>query len=132
MPPSDQQDLLNVLEQQRQQLQQVDRVLKTVLPIAAFLLCVICANFNWQSTLGTFIMLVVAFYAVGIKKMNLYLWFAIITVYCLVDIYLSYSGFPSSAIGRQLGTILTFTAILGYGRPYIDQWYLKSQGQNKL
>ncbi|WP_173911761.1 hypothetical protein [Acinetobacter sp. Marseille-Q1618] len=130
MQPSDQQNLLTVLEQQRQQLQQVDRVLKIVLPITAFLLCVICANFNWQSTLGTFLMLLIAFYAVGIKKMNVYLWFVIIIGYCLIDIYLSYSGFPSSAIGRQLGTMLTFTALIGYGRPYIDQWYLKSQQSN--
>lgn len=130
MKPSDQQDLLNVLEQQKQQLQHIDRVLKIVLPIAAFLLCVICANFNWQSTLGTFIILLIAFYAVGIARMNLYLWLFIVAIYCLIDIYFTYTGLPPSAIGRQMGTMLTFTAIVGYSRPYIDQWYLKSQGKS--
>ena len=85
----DQKALLDVLEKQRQQQTEIDRILKIVLPILAFLLCVICANYNWQSTLGTLVVLVVAFYAVGIKRMNLYLWLAIIAVYCLIDIYFS-------------------------------------------
>ena len=86
----DQNELLEVLDKQRQQQTEIDRILKVVLPILAFLLCVICANYNWQSTLGTLIVLIVAFWAVGIKRMNLYLWLAIIAVYCLIDIYFSY------------------------------------------
>ncbi|OTG67262.1 hypothetical protein [Acinetobacter silvestris] len=122
----DQKIMLDILEKQRQQQRQIDRVLKIVLPITAFLLCVICANFNWQSTLGTFFVLVIAFYAVGIKQMNVYLWLAIIAAYCLIDIYLSYGTIHLSALGRQMGTMLTFTGILGFGRPYIDQWFFKS------
>lgn len=123
----DQKELFETLEKQRQQQAEIDRILKIALPIMAFLLCVICANYNWQSTLGTLIVLTVAFFAVGIKRMNLYLWLAIIAVYCLIDIYFSYGSIPPSALGRQMGTMLTFTAIVGYSRPYIDGWYIRSK-----
>ncbi|WP_151956289.1 hypothetical protein [Acinetobacter guillouiae] len=122
----DQNELFEVLEKQRHQQAEIDRILKIVLPILAFLLCVICANYNWQSTLGTLIVLVVAFFAVGIKRMNLYFWLAIIVVYCLIDIYFSYGSIYPSALGRQMGTMLTFTAIVGLSRPYIDGWYIRS------
>ena len=127
----DQKALLDVLEKQRQQQTEIDRILKIVLPILAFLLCVICANYNWQSTLGTLVVLVVAFYAVGIKRMNLYLWLAIIAVYCLIDIYFSYGSIQPSALGRQMGTMLTFTGIVGLSRPYIDGWFIRSK-KNQL
>lgn len=123
----DQKALLDVLEKQRQQQTEIDRILKIVLPILAFLLCVICANYNWQSTLGTLVVLIVAFYAVGIKRMNLYLWLAIIAVYCLIDIYFSYGSIQPSALGRQMGTMLTFTGIVGLSRPYIDGWFIRSK-----
>lgn len=123
----DQKELFETLEKQRQQQAEIDRILKIALPIMAFLLCVICANYNWQSTLGTLIVLTVAFFAVGIKRMNLYLWLAIIAVYCFIDIYFSYGSIPPSALGRQMGTMLTFTAIVGYSRPYIDGWYIRSK-----
>lgn len=123
----DQKALLEVLEKQKQQQAEIDRILKIVLPILAFLLCVICANYNWQSTLGTLIVLIVAFYAVGIKRMNLYMWLAIIAMYCFVDIYLSYGTIQSSALGRQMGTMLTFTGIVGLSRPYIDGWFIRSK-----
>ncbi len=123
----DQKELFETLEKQRQQQAEIDRILKIALPIMAFLLCVICANYNWQSTLGTLIVLTVAFIAVGIKRMNLYLWLGIIAVYCLIDIYFSYGSIPPSALGRQMGTMLTFTAIVGYSRPYIDGWYIRSK-----
>lgn len=122
----DQNELFEVLEKQRHQQAEIDRILKIVLPILAFLLCVICANYNWQSTLGTLIVLVVAFFAVGIKRMNLYFWLAAIVVYCLIDIYFSYGSIHPSALGRQTGTMLTFTAIVGLSRPYIDGWYIRS------
>ncbi|MEG0481549.1 MAG: hypothetical protein RR575_00465 [Acinetobacter sp.] len=127
MVQQDQKELFETLEKQRQQQAEIDRILKIALPIMAFLLCVICANYNWQSTLGTLIVLTVAFFAVGIKRMNLYLWLAIIAVYCLIDIYFSYGSIPPSALGRQMGTMLTFTAIVGYSRPYIDGWYIRSK-----
>ena len=128
----DQKELFEVLEKQRQQQAEIDRILKIVLPILAFLLCVICANYNWQSTVGTLIVLVVAFLAVGIKRMNLYLWLAIIAIYCLVDIYLSYGTIQPSALGRQMGTMLTFTGIVGISRPYIDGWFIRSKNNQIL
>ncbi|WP_228704616.1 hypothetical protein [Acinetobacter piscicola] len=127
MVQQDQKELFETLEKQRQQQAEIDRILKIALPIMAFLLCVICANYNWQSTLGTLIVLTVAFFSVGIKRMNLYLWLAIIAVYCFIDIYFSYGSIPPSALGRQMGTMLTFTAIVGYSRPYIDGWYIRSK-----
>ena len=128
----DQKELFEVLEKQRQQQAEIDRILKIVLPILAFLLCVICANYNWESTVGTLIVLVVAFLAVGIKRMNLYLWLAIIAIYCLVDIYLSYGTIQPSALGRQMGTMLTFTGIVGISRPYIDGWFIRSKNNQIL
>lgn len=127
MTNPDQKELFNVLDQQRQHQKQVDRVLYIVLPIMAFLLSVICANMNWQSTIGTFLALLIAFFAVGIKRQNKALWLTIIAVYSLVDIYFSYAGqLPPSAVGRHMGTMLTFTGILAIGRPYFDRWLMKS------
>lgn len=126
MTNPDQKDLFNVLDQQRQHQKQVDRVMYIVLPILAFLLSVICANMNWQSTIGTFVMLWIAFWAVGIKRQSIWLWLSFIAAYSLVDIYFSYSGqLPPSAVGRHMGTMLAFTGILGIGRPYFDRWLMK-------
>ncbi len=126
----DQQQMFDVLAQQQLHQKRVDRVLKVVLPVVAFLISVICANMNWQSTLGTFVVLVIAFYAVGIRRMNLALWLAIVAAYSLADIYFSYQGhLPPSAVGRHLGTMLTFTGILGICRPYIDHWLMKSSNK---
>ena len=123
---SDQNQFLDVLDQQKIHQRKVDRVLYIVLPIIAFLLCVMCANYNWQSTLGTFLMLLIAFIAVGIRRLNLRLWLVIVAVYSLVDIFLTYSGqLPIQAVGRQMGTMLSFVGILGIGRPYIDRWLMK-------
>ena len=76
---------LRCLEKQRHQQAEIDRILKIVLPILAFLLCVICAKLNnwlelapWERS--SFWM--AAFFAVRtIKRMNLYFWLAI---YCRV------------------------------------------------
>lgn len=126
MTNPDQTQLFEVLDLQRQHQKRVDRVMYIVLPIMAFLLSVICANLNWQSTLGTFLILLIAFYAVGIKRQRNWLWLTIITIYSLVDIYFSYHGqLPTSAIGRHAGTMLTFTGILGIGRSYFDRWLMK-------
>lgn len=118
--------LFDVLAQQKAHQQRVDRVLYLVLPIVAFLLSVICANYNWQSTLGTLFMLIIAFYAVGIRRWSLWIWLSIVAAYSLVDTYFSYQGqLPASAVGRHLGTMLAFTGILGISRPYIDRWLMK-------
>lgn len=122
----DQKQMFDVLTLQRQTQQRVDRILKIVLPIMAFLIAVICANFNWQSTVGTFFVLVIAFYAVGIRRLNLSLWLVLVAVYCLIDIYFSYGSLPVSAVGRQMGTMLTFTGIIGLARPYIDSWLMRN------
>ncbi len=90
MQQPDQKELFEVLEKQKKNQLQVDRIFKIVLPIVAFLLSVICANFNWQSTLGTFVILTVTFIAVGVKRLPLWHWLIVITIYCLVDNYLSY------------------------------------------
>ena len=126
MANSDQKELFDVLDQQHVQQKKVDRVLYFVLPIVAFLICVICANLNWQSTLGTFLVLWIAFYAVGIKRTNLKLWLLFVTIYSLVDIYFSYHGtIPLQAVGRHAGTMMTLVGIVGISRPYIDRWFMK-------
>ncbi len=127
MSPSDHKTMFDELDRQRQQQKRVDRIMYVVIPIAALLITTICANMNWQSTLGTLIVLILAFYATCIKRVNLYLCLALITVYCLIDIYLSFNGsLPPSALGRQLGTMLTFTGIFSISRPYIDRWFINS------
>ncbi|MFW1920358.1 hypothetical protein, partial [Acinetobacter baumannii] len=89
------------------------------LPIVAFLLSVICANFNWQSTLGTFVILTVTFRAVGVKRLPLWHWLIVITIYCLVDNYLSYGQLDVPHLRLQLGTMLVFVGMVGIGRPYV-------------
>lgn len=83
MSQQDQKEMFDVLAQQQQHQLLVNRVLKVVLPIMAFLLSVICANLNWQSTLGTFVILTIAFYAVGIKRLTLWHWLTVIVVYAV-------------------------------------------------
>ena len=62
MVAPDQNEMFDVLEKQRQHQRQVDRVLKIVLPIVAFLMAVICANMNIWSPIFTFAILWIAFY----------------------------------------------------------------------
>jgi len=101
----DEKDIFEVLEKQQQHQRQVDRVFKIVLPITAFLLSVICANMNWTSWLGTFIILTIAFYAVGIKRLPLWHWLVIVLIYCLIDNFLTYKTLHISGLSRQFGTI---------------------------
>ena len=75
MSNSDQDHMFNILDKQRQNQLKVDRILKIVLPLTAFLLSVICANLNWQSTLGTFVILTIALLAVGLQ--GLYRWIGV-------------------------------------------------------
>ena len=93
MVSPDQKEMLDVLEQQRLNQLQVDRVLKIVIPVTAFLLTVICANMNIWSTIFTFIVLWLAFYAVSIKRWPLWHWAIAIAVYCIIDNVLSHGGF---------------------------------------
>lgn len=126
MPAQDQNKLFDVLAQQRQHQLLVDRILKVVLPIMAFLLSVICANLNWQSTLGTFVILTIAFYAVGIKRLTLWHWLSIIVAYAVADNYFSFNGIDPTRLRFQLVTMVVFVGIVGIGRPYIDRWLMKS------
>ena len=126
MSNSDQDHMFNILDKQRQNQLKVDRILKIVLPLTAFLLSVICANLNWQSTLGTFVILTIAFLAVGIQRQNLWIWLLVLVVYCGLDNYLSFGQFNLIALRLQLGSMLLFTLIIGIGRPYIDRWFMKS------
>ena len=119
-------EMFDVLAQQRQHQLLVDRVLKVVLPIVAFLLSVICANLNWQSTLGTFVILTIAFYAVGIYRLTLWHWLTVIAIYAVVDNYFSFNGIDPTRLRFQLATMLVFVGIVGIGRPYIDRWLMKS------
>lgn len=127
MPQPDQKEMFVVLAQQRQHQQLVDRVLKIVLPIMAFLLSVICANLNWQSTLGTFVILTVAFYAVGIYRLTLWHWLTVIVLYAVADNYFSFNGIDPTRLRFQLATMVVFVGIVGIGRPYIDRWLMKSK-----
>ncbi|MFH3941986.1 hypothetical protein ACJBLD_11005 [Acinetobacter nosocomialis] len=126
MQQPDQKELLEVLEKQKKNQLQVDLIFKIVLPIVAFLLSVICANFNWQSTLGTFVILTITFIAVGVKRLPLWYWLIVITVYCLIDNYLSYGQLDLSHLRLQLGTMIIFVGMIGIGRPYVDRWFMKS------
>ena len=126
MSNSDQDHMFNILDKQRKNQLKVDRILKIVLPLTAFLLSVICANLNWQSTLGTCVILTLAFLAVGIQRQNLWIWLLVLVVYCGLDNYLSFGQFNLIALRLQLGSMLLFTLIIGIGRPYIDRWLMKS------
>ena len=125
MQPQNQKEMFDVLAKQRQHQLLVDRVLKVVLPIMAFLLSVICANLNWQSTLGTFVVLTIAFYAVGIQRFTLWHWLLVIALYVFADNYFSFNGIDPSRLRFQLATMLVFVGIVGIGRPYIDRWLMK-------
>jgi len=127
MQQPDQKELFEVLEKQKKNQLQVDLIFKIVLPIVAFLLSVICANLNWQSTLGTFIILTIAFIAVGVKRLPLWHSLIVITLYCLADNYLSYGQLDLTHLRLQLGTMLVFVGMVGIGRPYVDRWLLKKQ-----
>ncbi|MGR0306861.1 hypothetical protein [Acinetobacter beijerinckii] len=126
MSQQDQKEMFDVLAQQQQHQLLVNRVLKVVLPIMAFLLSVISANLNWQSTLGTFIILTIAFYAVGIKRLTLWHWLTVIVVYAVADNYFSFNGIDPTRLRFQLATMVVFVGIVGIGRPYIDRWLMKS------
>ena len=124
MVSPDQKVMLDVLEKQRQNQLQVDRVLKIVMPVTAFLLTVICANMNIWSTILTFVMLWVAFYAVGIKQWPLWHWVIALLVYCLIDNVLSHGTFKQNQFSLQVGAMFIFLGIFGVGRRYFDRWLM--------
>ena len=126
MADPNQKEMLAALEQQTLSQRKVDRILKIVLPITAFLISMICANFNWQSTVGTFVMLTVAFWAVGIRRGAIWVWLALTVVYCLIDNYFSYHGLLDvKHLKMQLAGMLPFLIIIHVARPYLDRLMLE-------
>lgn len=127
MVDQDQQTLLDALSQQMLAQKRVDRILKIVLPILALLITTICANMTWQSTLGTFIMLTVAFYAVGIKRWSIWLWLVLCVVYGLVDNYLTFTTLQIKPLRLQMVGMLPFLIIIYIARPYLDKLMQQQQ-----
>lgn len=122
MAPSSDDELQQALDRQQQYARQVDRILWVVLPILAFVLTVIIANWNIASTIGTFLMLMVAFVAVGIKRKPLAWVVVAAVIYCLIDNYLSY-GQQLNIVGlrRQLLCSILFIMIIGLFRPLAER-----------
>ncbi|MEB3766914.1 hypothetical protein [Acinetobacter sp. MD2] len=126
MLDQDQSALLAALEQQKIAQRKVERILKFVLPITAFLISMICANLNWQSTIGTFVMLTVAFWAVGIKQWSVALWLGFTVLYSIIDNYFSFHGLDAKHLKNQLVGMLPFLVVIYFARPYLDQLMLKN------
>lgn len=120
MANQDHTELLNALAQQEQQQKNLDRILYIVLPIIAFLISMVCANLNWQSTLATFIVLTLALIAVGIKRMAFLPCMLLVLIYCLIDNLLSYADFKAFPFKMQAGTMLSFVAIIYFARPRLN------------
>ncbi|NNG77004.1 hypothetical protein HLH10_12030 [Acinetobacter sp. ANC 4277] len=125
MVNSDQQQMFDVLEKQRQHQLKVDRVLKIVLPIVGFLLSVMCANLNRLSLIFTIVISIIALWKVGIKRQALWIWTTVVALYCLLDNLYSFGSFDLKRYVYQFGSITTFLWIMGIGRPYIDRWLMK-------
>jgi hypothetical protein len=125
MVNSDQQQMFDVLEKQRQHQLKVDRVLKIVLPIVGFLLSVMCANLNRLSLIFTIVISIIALWKVGIKRQALWIWTTVVALYCLLDNLYSFGSFDLKRYVYQFGSITTFVWIMGIGRPYIDRWLMK-------
>lgn len=126
MSNQDQQALFSALEQQKIIQKKLDRILYIVLPIVAFLISMICANLNWQSTIGTFLILTIALIAVGIKRWSVFIWLFILVTYCLIDNVLSYGTLAMKPLQMQLGTLLLFTIITHLTRPYLNNLMQRS------
>jgi len=127
MVDQDQQTLLDALSQQALAQKRVDRILKIVLPIMSLLITTICANMTWQSTLGTLIMLTVAFYAVGIKRWSIWLWLVLTALYCVIDNYLTFGTLQLKNLRLQMLGMLPFLIIIYMARPYLDKFMLQSK-----
>ena len=125
MVNSDQQQMFDVLEKQRQHQLKVDRVLKIVLPIVGFLLSVMCANLNRLSLIFTIVISIIALWKVGIQRQALWIWTTVVALYCFLDNLYSFGSFDLKRYVYQFGSITTFVWIMGIGRPYIDRWLMK-------
>ena len=77
---------------------------------------------NVWSTVFSFVMMWVAFYAVSIKQLPLWHWVIVIAIYCLIDNILSYGAFNQSGFSRQFGAMFIFLGVFGVGRRYLDSY----------
>ena len=128
--PTPDHDLHQALAAHAEQSKSVDRILWYVLPIFAFFLSAIFANWNIFSFLGTFIVLTTAFVGVGIKRKSLAVTLIAVVLYCLVDNYLSYKyQFSIDGLKRQLMCMVLFIAIIGLMRPLVDRALLNKLKQ---
>lgn len=125
MAQSDQQDLLNALVKQQTAIKKVNRILYILLPIVAFMVCVICANATIASTIGTFIMLTIALLAVGIKRWSIFAWLFLVAVYCLADNLFTYGTIATRPLEMQMGVMLFFVVIIHMARPYLDRMMIE-------
>ncbi|MBF7681770.1 hypothetical protein I2F27_00255 [Acinetobacter sp. B5B] len=121
MSKQSQDELLHALKQHNNTQKKLDRILYIVLPIVSFLISMICANLNWQSTLATFLILSVALIAVSIKRLPLLIGMIIVAVYCVIDNIFSYGTFKLSPFKMQAGTMISFMVIIYFARPRLDQ-----------
>lgn len=121
MNNQDQKALLDALSRQEATQKKVNKMLMIVLPIIGFMVCVMCANMSWQSTVGTFVMLTTALLAVGIKRWPIFIWLFLIAVYCLADNVLTYGTFATRPLQIQMGTMMVFTVITHMARPYLER-----------
>lgn len=118
---TNQDQLLDALNTQQLAHKKVNRILYIAIPIVSFLVCVICANMSWQSTLGTFIMLVVSFLAVGIKRWSIFMWMFFIALYCTADNLFTYGTIATRPLEMQMATMIVFLILLHMARPYLDR-----------
>lgn len=121
-----QQELQRALEQQKKNIQELDRILWIALPILAFILSTIFANWNIASTIGTAVVLTIGFISVGIKHKSLTLTLTLVLFYCLADNYLSYGmQFDITGLKRQLLSMILFISIVGLARTFFDRSMMK-------
>jgi hypothetical protein len=128
MPSQDhQQELDQALAKSQKNARELDRILWIVLPILAFLLSMIIANFTIASTIGSFVVMLVAFISVGIKKYSLLWVLSLSLLYCLIDNYWSYQlSLNSKGLQRQL-LMLLFISIVAMSRRFAERALMNRQ-----
>lgn len=124
---NDEQQLDMALKMYEATEKEINRAFILIVPIMAFLIGVIAANMTLWSPIATFVMCTIAFLAVGVRKQNLLVWVAVLSIYAIIDNILTYSTFNPSALPRHLGTMLIFLAIIHFTRPFLGQWVVRSK-----
>ena len=102
-----QDELQQALEKKQKNSKDINRIMWIVLPILAFLVTGIIANLNIPSLILTYIVMLLAFVAVGIKQYSLIVVLLASLLYCLVDNYFSFHmQFNLSGLRNQLLMLL--------------------------